>query len=198
MTTATLYSGPSWIHDLIAMKISSGTNAQFITGCRPQHPVGTEWSDEGAALAGYRRRAWGTGDAGERSSGTLGWRLSRELLKERGGGPPLGGAGLASSGGLPQPSDERDHLTKIVDGPAVRLVDETDATLAAVLPESLAAQLGTRMNRWSVPEHGTSALACPGWIGVWRGASSSTGNAGRSSSNVFSHTEQCIVNTAIP
>lgn len=111
---------------------------------------------------------------------------------------PSGRAGPASSGGLPQPSEERDHLTKIVDGPAVRLVDETDATLAAVLPESLAAQLGTRMNRWSVPGHGTSALACPGWIGVWRGASSSTGNAGRSSSNVFSHTEQCIVNTAIP
>lgn len=31
---------------------------------------------------------------------------------------------------------------KNVEGPAVRLVDETDATLAAVLPESLAVQLG--------------------------------------------------------
>jgi hypothetical protein len=31
---------------------------------------------------------------------------------------------------------------KNVDGPAVRLVDETDATLASVLPESLAIQLG--------------------------------------------------------
>ena len=31
---------------------------------------------------------------------------------------------------------------KNVDGPAVRLVDETDEALAAVLPESLAVQLG--------------------------------------------------------
>ena len=36
----------------------------------------------------------------------------------------------------------RDHLMKKIDGPAVRLVDETDATLAEVLPDALAVQLG--------------------------------------------------------
>lgn len=34
------------------------------------------------------------------------------------------------------------HLMKNVDGPAVRLVDETDAALAAVLPETLVVELG--------------------------------------------------------
>jgi hypothetical protein len=32
---------------------------------------------------------------------------------------------------------ERDHLMKDVDGPAVRLVDATDETLAEVLPDAL-------------------------------------------------------------
>jgi putative transposase len=52
---------------------------------------------------------------------------------------------------------------KNVDGPAVRLVDETDAALAAVLPESLAVQLGGIAEACREGLNEEADALCGGW-----------------------------------